>query len=68
MGDQPADVTAALRRVRLRLGAAEDGLDRAIVGLHRIGHLPGDWRAEFESDLGVLRTKIDTFRALLNGR
>ena len=44
MGDQPPDVTAALRRVRLRLGAAEDGLDRAIVGLHGVGHLPADWR------------------------
>jgi hypothetical protein len=68
MGDQPEDVTTALRRVRLRLGTAEDGLDRAIVGLHHIGCLPADWRAEFESDLGVLRTKIDTFRTLLNGR
>ncbi len=68
MGHQPDDATTALRHVRHRLGAAEDGLDRAIVGLHRIGHLPADWRAEFESDLGVLRTKIDTFRTLLNGR
>ena len=68
MGDQQDDVTAALRHVRHRLGTAEDGLDRAIVGLHHVGQLRADWRAEFESDLGVLRTKIDTFRTLLNGR
>jgi len=68
MGNQPDDATAALRHVRHRLGAAEDGLDRAIIGLHRIGYLPADWRAEFESDLGVLRTQIDTFFTLLNGR
>jgi hypothetical protein len=68
MGDHPDDATAALRHVRLRLGTAEDGLDRAIVGLHHIGHLPAGWRAEFESDLGILRHQIDTFRTLLNGR
>jgi hypothetical protein len=68
MGDHPDDATAALRHVRLRLGTAEDGLDRAIVGLHHIGQLPADWRAEFESDLGILRHQIDTFRTLLNGR
>jgi hypothetical protein len=68
MGDHPDDATAALRHVRLRLGTAEDGLDRAIVGLHHIGHLPADWRAEFESDLGIPRHQIDTFRTLLNGR
>lgn len=51
MGDQQDDVTAALRHVRHRLGTAEDGLDRAIVGLHHVGQLPADWRAEFESDL-----------------
>jgi hypothetical protein len=32
MGDHPDEATAALRHVRLRLGTAEDGLDRAIVG------------------------------------
>jgi hypothetical protein len=45
-----------------------DGLDRAIVGLHHIGHLPAGWRTQFESDLGILRHQIDTFRTLLNGR
>ena len=67
MGDQPDDATAALRHVRLRLGTAEDGLDRAIVGLHHIGSHTAGWRAEFESDLGILRDPIDTFRTLLNG-
>jgi hypothetical protein len=48
-GGPPDDATTALRHARHRLGAAEDGLDRAITGLHRIGHLPADWRAEFEA-------------------
>jgi hypothetical protein len=52
MGDQPDDATAALRHVRLRLGTAEDGLDRAIVGLHHIGQLPADWRADNGHSLG----------------
>lgn len=62
------DLTRALCRVRLRLGAAEDGLDRAIIALRNTPHMSTAWRQEFEHDLGALRTRIDTFRTLMNGR
>ena len=59
---------AELSGRRQDLAAETVGTADVEVGLHHIGHLPADWRTEFESDLGILRHQIDTFRTLLNGR
>lgn len=65
----PASADAeALRKVRHRLGAAEDGVDNAIIQLRTIRHVPGDWRDEYLYDLSILTARIETFRTLLHGR
>jgi len=62
------DLSYALRRVRLRLGTAEDGLDGACIQLTAIPLLPAEWRQEFENNLRILSERIATFRTLMNGR
>jgi len=64
-----ADVTPMdpERRVRFHLGRAEDGLDAATTAMLRIREL-GEWREEFEQDLGILCGKLAILRTLMNGR
>jgi hypothetical protein len=62
------DRDALLRRIRWNMGNAESGLDHATTALTRVRELTADWRAEIETDLAVLRSKIEVLRTLLNGR
>lgn len=55
-----------LRRVRYWLGQGESALDLAMAALTRAGELDKDWAEEFDSDVGVLRTKLDILRQLIN--
>ena len=57
-----------MRRVRYWLGEGESALDLSMAALTRAGELDQDWAEEFESDVGVLRTKLDILRQMLNGR
>jgi hypothetical protein len=55
------------RRVRFHLGRAEDALDAATSAMLRIREL-GEWREEYEQDIGILRDKLAILRTLMNGR
>jgi len=68
-GVRMADITPMdpERRVRFLLGRAEDSLDAATTAMLRIREL-GDWREEFEQDLGILWDKVAILRTLMNGR
>jgi len=57
-----------MRRVRCYLGRCEDALDDATVALHQMPAVDSGWRQEFIHDLGVLRSKLDILRTLMNGR
>jgi hypothetical protein len=57
-----------MRRVRYWLGEGESALDLSMAALTRAGELDQDWAEEFESDVGVLRTKLDILRQMINGR
>jgi hypothetical protein len=51
-----------MRRVRYWLGQGESALDLAMAALTRAGELDQEWTAEFDSDVGVLRSKLDMLR------
>ncbi len=57
-----------MRRIRYYLGRCEDALDNATVAMRRAPSLDEDWREEILQDLGMLREKLNVFRALMNGR
>jgi hypothetical protein len=57
-----------MRRIRYYLGRAEDALDSATMALHQTPTAEPRRREEFLQDLGVLRSKLDILRALMNGR
>jgi hypothetical protein len=67
MIDEPAPVQP-MRRVRYYLGRCEDALDDATAALHQTPAVDADWREEFTQDVGVLRSKLDILRTLMNGR
>jgi hypothetical protein len=54
------------RRVRHWLGQAESALDLATAAMTRVGELDPGWRHEFQSDVGVLRSKLDTLRETIS--
>ncbi len=55
-----------MRRVRYWLGQGESALDLTMAALTRVGELDSGWAHEFESDVGVLRVKLDTLREMIN--
>ncbi len=57
-----------MRRARYYLGRCEDALDSATTALHQTPTVDADWKDEFTQDLGVLRSKLDILRTLMNGR
>jgi hypothetical protein len=57
-----------LRRVRWHMANAESGLDHATTALTRVRELSSEWREEIESDVAVLRSKLDVLRTMMNGR
>jgi hypothetical protein len=65
--DNPAPMQP-MRRIRYYLGRAEDALDSATMALHQTPTAEPRRREEFLQDLGVLRSKLDILRALMNGR
>jgi hypothetical protein len=67
MVDEPAP-TQPVSRVRYYLGRAEDALDSATMALHKTLSVASDGRQELTHDLAVLRSKLDIFRTLMNGR
>ena len=56
-----------MRRVRYWLGQGESALDLSMAALTRVGELDQNWAEEFESDVGVLRAKLDILRQMING-
>lgn len=60
--DQDQGKDDLMRRVRYWLGQGESAIDLAMAAMTRVGELDPDWRQEFESDLGVLRSKLDGLR------
>lgn len=56
-----------MRRVRYWLGQGESALDLSMAALTRAGELDQSWAEEFESDVGVLRAKLEILRQMING-
>ena len=57
-----------MQRVGYYLGRCEDALDGATMALHRAPLVDSGWRQEVTDQLAVLRSKLDIFRTLMNGR
>jgi len=49
-------------------GQGESALDLTMAALTRAGELDQDWAEEFDSDVGVLRAKLDILRQMINGQ
>ena len=62
MNEPTDDRDEQMRRVRYWLGQGESALDLAMAALTRAGELDPGWHQEFDSDLGVLRSKLDVLR------